>query len=325
MRRRQFIGYVSAAVVAPPWPAGAQRPAPAIGFLSSRSEKGDAPLVAALLRGLAEAGSAEGRDFAIQYRFAEGQQSRRDQFAAEFDKQGVALIVAGDTLSALAAQRAAAKIPVVFFSGGDPVKLGLVASFNRPGGRLTGVAQLNHAITAKRLELLRDIVPGHKSIAFFHDANNPSAADEPKDVLAAAKQMGQELHMIAVSSADNLPAAFGQAVTLQAGAILLGSGPVFTNGRRVIVDLAERHRIPAAYSLREFVDAGGLVSYGSDLRDGFLQMGRYAGRILKGEQPADLPVVQPTKFELVINLKTANALGLVLPPTLLARADNVIE
>jgi putative ABC transport system substrate-binding protein len=190
---------------------------------------------------------------------------------------------------------------------------------------LTGVAQLNHAITAKRLELLHDIVPGQKSIAFFHDANNPSASDEPKEVLAAAATTGQQVHIVEVSGADGLPAAFDQAVTSKAGAILLGSGPVFTNGRHIIIDLAAKHRIPAAYSLREFADAGGLVSYGSNIGDGFLQIGRYASRILKGERPADLPVVQPTKFELIINLKAAKALGIDIPAVLLSRADEVIE
>jgi putative ABC transport system substrate-binding protein len=190
---------------------------------------------------------------------------------------------------------------------------------------LTGVAQLNHMITAKRLELLRELVPGGKSVAFFHDARNASAADEPKEVLASAKGRDQELHVLPITRAGELAKAFEQAVSLKVSAILFGSGPIFSDNRRAIVELAAQCRIPTAYSLRDFADVGGLISYGSNIRDGFLQIGRYVSRILKGEKAADLPVVQPTQFELVVNLKTAKALGLSIPATLLARADEVIE
>jgi putative ABC transport system substrate-binding protein len=325
MKRRAFIAGLGANAISAMPRAAAQLLLPKIGYLSFRSEALDVPLIQSLLRGLTESGSVEGRDFAIRYRYAEGQRSQLEQLAAEYGRLGLSVIVAGDSSTALATKRATANIPTVFFSGGDPSKLGLVASFNRPGGMLTGVAQLNHAITAKRLELLRELVPDGKSVAFFHDAKNASAADEPNEVLAAAKDKDQELHVIPIARADDLPKAFEQAASLKVHALLVGSGPVFTNNRRTVVELAAERRIPAAYSLRDFAEDGGLVSYGSSIRDGFLQMGRYVGRILKGEKPADLPVVQPTQFNLVINLRTAKALGLTIPPTLLATADEVIE
>ena len=326
MRRREFITLLGSAAAAWPLAARAQQPAvPLVGFLGNRSAKSDAALVAASLRGIAESGLVEGRQFTIEYRWAEGQAKRLEALAADFQRQRVNVVIAADSASALAAAHAMANTPIVFLSGGDPVKLGLVKSFNRPGGLITGVTILGHPITVKRLEILRELAPNHALIAILVDGNNPSSAQESADVTAAAEKIGQAVRIFKLSRVDEVAGAFAEMVKLQAGAVLFGAGPLFTNNRQDLVAMAARHQIPAIYNLREFVVAGGLASYGADLRDAFLQMGRYAGRILKGEKPADLPVMQPTKFELVINLKTAKALGLSVPPSLLATADEVIE
>jgi putative ABC transport system substrate-binding protein len=326
MQRRDFLGVLGGAAAAWPLVARAQPPAmPVVGFLGGRSAKSDASLVAACLRGLAESGLVEGRQFKMEYRWADGQQSRLDTLVTDFLRQHIGVVIAADSASAIAAAHAITDAPIVFLSGGDPVKLGLVASFNRPGGFITGVTILGHSITVKRLELLRELVPDHSLIAVLYDTNNPSTAEEAAEVTAAAEKIGQAVRVFKISGVNEVAGAFVEMVKLQAGALLFGVGPLFTNNRQYLVDSAARHKIPAIYNLREFPVTGGLASYGADLRDSFFQIGRYAGRILKGEKPADLPVMQPTKFELVINLKTAKALGLTVSPTLLARADEVIE
>ena len=326
MRRREFLGLVGGgATAAWSFAASAQPAVPTIGFLSGRSTKSDASLVSAFLGGLRDTGFIDSRQFAIEYRWADGQQDRLPQLATNLVSEHVAIIIAADSASAIAAARVATATPIVFFSGGDPVKLGLVASFNQPGGVISGVTLLGHSITAKRLEVLHELVPNRALIAYLCAVNNPSAAEETAEVTAAAHKVGQLIQVFNVRDDGELAGKFDEIVRARANALLFGAGPVFTNNRQKIVDLAARYGIPAFFSLREFVDTGGLASYGADLRDGFVQMGHYAGRILKGEKASDLPVMQPTKFELVINLKTAKALGLTVAPALLARADEVIE
>jgi putative ABC transport system substrate-binding protein len=322
MRRREFITLLGGAASCVALTARAQQ-APAIGFLSIRSAENDARLVTAFKKGLDETGRRTPPS--IEYRFAEGDRGRLTELAAELTRQHVAIIVAADGASALTAMREAPSIAVVFFSGGDPVKLGLVASFNRPGGNATGVTVLGHSIVAKRLEVLREMVPHHEQVVYLSEWNNPSAEAEIAEVTDAARAIGQRVRVLVMKGSGDFAGAFDDMTRSEANALLVGAGPLFTNNRLMMVDLAAQRKIPAIYSAREFVDAGGLASYGADLREAFQQVGRYAGRILAGEKPADLPVTQPTRFELVINLKAAKANGLTVPPSLLARADEVIE
>jgi putative tryptophan/tyrosine transport system substrate-binding protein len=322
MRRREFLGVLGGAAT---WPvaARAQPAMPTIGFLSMRSAENDAKLVMAFRKGLSETGGTTTP--AIDYRFAEGDRSRLTTLAAEFARRHATVIVAADGASALAAIHEAPGMAVVFFSGGDPVELGLVASLNRPGGTVTGVTVLGHSIIAKRLQLLREMVPLHEQIVYFSELNNPSARAEVAEVHDAAQAIGQKLRTLALKDSADFAGAFDDITRSNAKALVVGGGPLFTNNRLMLAGLAAQHRIPAIYNLREFVEAGGLASYGANIGEGFEQMGRYTRRILAGEKPADLPVTQPTRFELVINLKTAKALGLNVPPTLLAQADEVIE
>lgn len=322
MQRRDFLGVLGGAAVAWPLAVCAQQ-APVIGFLSLRSAENDASLVTAFKKGLEEA--SHKTPPSIEYRFAEGDRARLTTLAAELARQHMAVIVAADGASTLTAMRQAPGVAVVFLSGGDPVKLGLVASFNRPGGTVTGVTVLGHPIIAKRLEVLREIVPHHEQVVYLSELNNPSAAAEIAEVTEAAKAIGQRVRVLVMKGSDDFADAFDDMTRSEANALLVGAGPLFTNNRLMLADLAAQHRIPAIYSAREFVDAGGLASYGADLREAFQQIGRYTGRILAGEKAADLPVMQPTRFELVINLKTAKALGVTVPPTLLAQAEEVIE
>jgi putative ABC transport system substrate-binding protein len=298
---------------------------PVIGFLHSTSLANAAYLVTAFRQGSQEVGFVEGQNVAIEYRYAENQIDRLPTLLSDLIRRPVALIV-GNTPSALAAKAATSTVLIVFVTGGDPVRDGLVASLNRPGGNVTGVSFLNSVLAAKRLELLRQIAPKATIIAAMSEnSSSPDIEAERRDLLAAAQAIGQQLIVLDVSSDREIETAFTTLVQRGAGALHVGTGAFMNSQRERIVALAARHRIPAIYNWREAVAAGGLMSYAPSITDAYRQAGIYAGRILKGEKPSDLPVMLPTKFELVLNPKTAKALGLEIPDRLLALADEVIE
>jgi putative ABC transport system substrate-binding protein len=297
---------------------------PVIGFLRSTSLAVSTPMITGFRQGLTTAGFTEGQNVAVEYRYADNQPERLPGLVAELIRLPVAVIF-GNLLAALAAKAATTTVPIVFATGSDPVVDGLVASLNRPGGNVTGVSFVGGLLGPKRLELLRQLVPTVASIAMLVGPDTFEARIEQRDVELAAQALGQQLIVAPVTSEGELDGAFTSIVERGAKALLVGSGPLLTSNRGRIVALATRHAIPAIYGLREFVEAGGLMSYGASVVEAYRQVGIYAGRVLKGEKPADLPVVQSSKFELVINLKAARALGLSMPPTLLATADEVIE
>jgi putative tryptophan/tyrosine transport system substrate-binding protein len=328
MRRREFIGLFIGAATAWPLAARAQRQAvPAIGFLGLGTLDEARRVFALISRGLVEAGYVEGRNLSVQLRFADYHADRLPALANELARAGVAAIITGSGPATSATRAATTSIPIVFFTGFDPVASGFVASLNRPGGNVTGIFTLNPALLIKRIELLHELIPGARSTAFLYTPTGNASADEAtlRDMKAAANTFGIRLTFHKASAPGEFEETFDALVRERVDAVMVGGDAVFTNNRDQFVALAARHRIPAIYPIREFSEAGGLLSYGPNYPDAYRQVGLYAGRILKGDKPADLPVQQVTKFELVINLRTAKALDLPLPPTLLARADEVIE
>jgi len=328
MKRREFIfllGGAAACSVSWPLAARAQQPAlPVVGFIDAGSAAQRTMQVAAFRKGLAEAGYEEGRNVALEFRWAEGQYGRLGELAADLVRRRVNVIVTpSSATAALAAKAATTTIPIVFGSGGDPVKEGLVASLSRPGGNLTGVNFFTVELVAKRLQLLRDLELSARRVAVLVNPTDPEGYQTVRDIEAAAG--GQQILVHGVATGQDIDAAFASIAREKADALLVGPGTFFNTRRVQLAILAARHGLPAIYPVRAYPEAGGLMSYGSDILDAFRQVGVYTGRILKGAKPADLPVMQSTKFELVINLNTARALGLEVPAHLLAAADEVIE
>ena len=325
MRRRDFIKIVAGSAATWPLTTYAQEPAmPVVGFINPASANDYARQVAAFREGLAETGYIEGRNVAIEYRWAEGQNDRLPALAADLVRRQVAVIAAGAAPAALAAKAATTTIPIVFEGGMDPVGVGLVARLDRPGGNVTGVTQLNVEVAAKRLELLHELVPKANVMALLI---NPTDAGkgEQTDMQAAARRLGVDLHVLNASTERDFDAIFANPAQLRAGGLVIGSGAFFVARQEQLAALAVRHAVPAVFENRQFVVAGGLMSYGGSLTDAYRMTGVYTGRILKGEKPGDLPVQRGTKVELYINLKSAKALGLTVPPTMQARADEMIE
>jgi len=324
MRRREFIvGLGSAAA----WPVvGRAQPAiPVIGLLSSATAREWAPLVAAFLQGLSETGIEEGRNVAIQYRWAEGQYDRLPAMADDLIQRRVAVIAALTTPAAMAAKAATTTTPIVFTTIGDPVQIGLVASLSRPGGNVTGATYLNVEVGPKLLELLHEAIPSATTVAALVNPTNPNADSLSRSLQAAARTLGIQLHVLNASTESDIDTAFATLVQLRAGGLVVGADVFIITREEQLAALALRHRLPAIFQTRAFAVAGGLMSYAGSAADSYRQAGVYTGRVLKGEKPANLPVQQTTKVELIINLNTAKALGLIVPLPLLGRADEVIE
>ncbi|MGA9455224.1 MAG: ABC transporter substrate-binding protein [Pseudolabrys sp.] len=327
MRRREFLGVLGSAAAAWPLAARAQQPAmPVIGFLHTASAVQVTPQLEGFRRGLAESGYVVAQDVAIEYRWADGHFDRLPALAAELVQRRVTVLISGGgPKTALAVKAATSEIPILFVMTDDPVKHGVVASLNRPGGNITGATFFSTALVAKRLELLRELVPAADGIVFLTDPNDIESELEARDVQSAAQAMRQQITILKAANVSDLDAVFAGLVQPRTKAILVGSNVFFVAVRDQLAVLAARYAVPIVYPGRLFVASGGLASYGTSLPEAYRQIGLYAGRILKGEKPANLPVVQPTKFETIVNLKTAKALGLVVPYNLLARADEVIE
>ena len=324
MRRREFITLVGGAAAV--WPLTARAQQPVVGFMSGRAPDDSAHLVAAFQQGLAERGFSEGQNVAIEFRWADGDYDRLPALAADLVSRGVAALVGvGGDVSAVAATKATKTIPVVFGMGGDPVKAGMVASFKHPGGNVTGFTLWTNETESKRLGLLRELVPGVPLIGILVNPHLPPSVQELADIEPAAKSVNQQLFAGRANNDAELDAALASFVQQRVGAFLVTAAPFFDTRRDRIIGFAAQHRLPAIYQFREYAVAGGLISYGPNIVESYHDCGIYVGRILKGEKPANLPVLQPSKFDFVINLKTAKALGLTVPPTLLIEASEVIE
>jgi putative ABC transport system substrate-binding protein len=324
MRRREFILAFGAAAAAWPLKGRAQQPAlPVVGFMNLSTAR---PFMEdAVRQGLIESGYAAGRNVTIEYHWANGHDDRLSAFAADLVRRRVSVIVAAGTPAALVAKAVTTPIPVVFETAGDPVKLGLVTSLNRPGRNITGVTQLSSELVSKRLGLLHDLIPAARDIGFLINPADPRAETQTSEMQQAARTIGLQIHILNASSDAEIDTAFARLPELRLGALVVGTGDLFSRQAERLAALVARQGVPAIYQYREYVAAGGLISYGASLTDSYRQVGVYAGLILKGEKPAELPVTRATKFELVINLKTAKALGLAIPPGVLAIADEVIE
>jgi putative ABC transport system substrate-binding protein len=324
VRRREFITLVGGAAAV--WPLTARAQQPVVGFMSGRAPDDSAHLVAAFQQGLAERGFSEGQNVAIEFRWAYGDYDRLPALAADLVGRGVAVLVGvGGDVSAVAATKATKTIPVVFGMGGDPVKAGMVASFKHPGGNVTGFTLWTNETESKRLGLLRELVPGVPLIGILVNPHLPPSVQELADIEPAAKSVNQQLFVGRANNDAELDAALASFVQQRVGAFLVTTAPFFDTRRDRIIGFAAQHRLPAIYQFREYAVAGGLISYGPNIVESYHDCGNYVGRILKGEKPANLPVLQPSKFDFVINLKTAKALGLTVPPTLLIEASEVIE
>jgi len=323
--RRELMLLLAGAMGAPSAIRAQQKAMPVIGYLDGTSPGPGAPLVAAFRQGLSEAGYVEGQSVVIEYRWAEGHYDRLPALVADLVGQKVDVIATGSVAGIQAAKSATSTIPVVFFGGGDLVALGLVAGLARPGGNLTGFTMMSLELNPKRLELLSELVPQAMVIALLVNPNNPQTEGVVRDVQDASRAKGVQLQILRAGTESEIDAAFATLLQLHADGLVVSSETFFTRRREELVGLAARHAVPAIYALREFTASGGLISYGPSVTSSFRQLGIYAGRILKGAKPADLPVQQPTIFELVVNLKTAEALGITVPPSILARADEVID
>jgi putative tryptophan/tyrosine transport system substrate-binding protein len=326
MRRRDFLKVITGSAAVWPLAAHAQQPNPAIGYLSAAA-LGDytTPQIGAFRQGLKESGFVEEQNLTILFRWADAHYDRLPALATELVSRNVSVIFASSLPSALAAKQVTSTIPIVFVMGADPVKLGVVASLNRPGGNVTGMYQYYGALGGKRLELIRELVPSLAVLAVLSNPNNPNAEDHLNDIQSAARASGQQIDVLRATNEEGIDSAFAELARGHANALLVADDSLFGIHRERLVALAARYAVPASYYAREFALVGGLMSYGSSTTVNYLQMGRYVGRILRGEKPSDLPVLQPTEFELVLNLKTAKALGLTVPSSLIARADEVIE
>ena len=328
MRRREFITLLGGAAATWPLTVQAQQPAmPVVGYMNGGARDGYMILRAsdAFRQGLSETGYIADQNVTIEYRWAEGHYDRLPALAADLVHRKVTVIAATTTPAALAAKAATTTIPIVFETAGDPITLGLVPSLNRPGGNVTGITQLASELVPKRVGLLHDSMPTAKIIGLLVNPKDPRAETQSKDMQKAAHAVGLQIHILNASTEGEIDTAFARLVQLRADALIVGTGELFNRRPAQLAALAARHRVPAIYQYREFVAAGGLMSYGASITDAYRLAGIYTGRVLKGAKPADLPVMRPTKFELVINLKTVNALGLTIPPGVLAIADEVIE
>jgi putative ABC transport system substrate-binding protein len=326
MKRRTFITLLGGAVLSPLQAWAQQRSLPVIGFINAGSPDAQSDRVRAFRQGLKDTGHVDGENITIEYRWGENQTDRLPTLVAELIRRQVAVIVAtGGSVPALAAKAATTTIPIVFTVPEDPVRLGLVANLGRPGGNATGINFFSNELIAKRMELLRELVPAARHVAVLVDPADANAETLLRDVETAARAMGLQIQILNVSTSRDIDATFATFARERPDAVFVGGGPLFVSRRVQLVLLAARHAVPASYGSREYAEIGGLMSYGTSLTDAYRQLGVYAGRILKGAKPADLPVMQATKFELVINAQAARVLGLTVPPTLLARADEVIE
>ena len=325
MKRRELMLLLAGAMTAASAPHAQQKAIPVIGFLSGSSPGQYAPFVAAFHRGLSETDYVERQNVAIEYRWAEGRYDRLPALAADLVGRKVDVIAAGGGTVVRAAKNATSMIPIVFFTGADPAELGLVGSLARPGGNITGVTFMTAELMPKRLELISELVPQARVIALLVNPSNANAEPTIRDMQEAARTKGVQLHILKAGSESEIDDAFASLIQLHVGALVVSPDAFFGSRRAQLVALAARHAVPAIYEWREFTAAGGLISYGSSLTDTWRQVGVYAGKILNGTKPADLPIQRPTTFELVVNLKTATALGLTIPPSILARADEIIE